>query len=239
MNMDRRIARSQRCTPATNLFIGFVLVALGVLFTLDNLQIWQAREILRYWPAALIAVGIGQIAGARAPGGWLGGAIWVAIGSVLLGNRLGYFSISIWNFWPLLLVLIGLRIVLQAYFAGSPGGSNAAAGSTLSAVSILGGFDRKIMSQELKLIEVTSFLGGGKLDLRDAKPADGQAVINVVALMGGLQVLVPSNWNVVLEATPFMGGVDDRRRQPATMDPAAPRLVVRGFVMMGGVEIKD
>lgn len=231
--------RQRQFNPTTHVFLGLVLVALGVLFTLDNMQIWRAREILRYWPAALIALGLVQIVQSRAPGGWLGGAIWIAIGSLLLGNRLGYFSISIFSFWPLLLVLIGLRMVVQAYSAGSTDPLNADASPTLSAVSILGGFDRKIMSQELRRIEITSFLGGGKLDLRDAKPADGQAVINVVAVMGGCHITVPSTWNVLLEVTPFMGGVDDRRRPPVTPDPAAPRLIVRGFVMMGGVEIVD
>ena len=63
--------------------------------------------------------------------------------------------------------------------------------------------------------------------------------MHVLAVMGGFQVLVPATWNVILEATAFMGGVDDRRRPPATPDPAAPTLILRGFVMMGGVEIKD
>jgi hypothetical protein len=34
-----------------------------------------------------------------------------------------------------------------------------------------------------------------------------------------------------------MGGADDRTRLPANTD--APRLVLTGFVMMGGVEIKN
>jgi hypothetical protein len=35
----------------------------------------------------------------------------------------------------------------------------------------------------------------------------------------------------------FMGGSNDRTRFPN--QPNAPRLVLRGFVMMGGVEIKN
>jgi len=51
---------------------------------------------------------------------------------------------------------------------------------------------------------------------------------------------VPDGWTVVIEAVPFMGGVDDKTRPPkAAVDGAAPTLVVRGFVMMGGVEIKN
>jgi hypothetical protein len=160
----------------------------------------------------------------------------------MLGNRLGFVDVNIWSFWPLVLVLIGVRMVTQAYYADSPDSpdsSGADDGSIVSAISILGGADRRITSQEFRRAEITAFLGGGKLDLRDAKLAGGQAVIHVLAVMGGFQVVVPDTWNVILEATAFMGGVDDRRRPPATMDPAAPRLILRGFVMMGGVEIKD
>ena len=55
--------------------------------------------------------------------------------------------------------------------------------------------------------------------------------------MGGYEIRVPETWNVVVDVVPFMGGYEDKTRHPA--DPSAPRLRVRGFVMMGGVEIKN
>ena len=198
-----------------------------------------------YWPAALIVVGVSHIARSRAAGGWIGGSIWILIGSVMLGNRLGYFDVRIWNLWPLLLVLLGVRMVSQALYAGSSpfGSSEADASAVASAVAVLGSVDRKITSQEFRRGEITAFMGGGKLDLRDATLAGGEAVINVLAVMGGFELLVPGTWNVVFEVTPFLGGIDDKRRSaaaPATpADAAAPRLILRGFVMMGGVEVKD
>lgn len=239
--MSRYMSRNMRrqFDPTTHVALGFMLAALGVLFTLDNLHLLRVGEILRYWPAALIVVGLVHISQSRAPGGWLGGAIWIVIGSVMLGNRLGLFSVSIFKFWPLLLVLVGVRMAAQAYYPDSPDGVDTDAGSVMSAVSLLGGVDRRITSQEFKRAEITAFLGGGKIDLREARLGGGQAVLHVLAFMGGFEVLVPDTWNVILEATPFMGGVDDRRRPPATPDPAAPTLFVRGFVMMGGVEIKS
>ena len=55
--------------------------------------------------------------------------------------------------------------------------------------------------------------------------------------MGGFEIIVPETWSVILEVTPFMGGIEDNTRTPAS--PTAPRLVLRGFVMMSGVEIKN
>ena len=38
------------------LVLGVAIAILGVLFTLDNLHILRARDFLRFWPLALIAV---------------------------------------------------------------------------------------------------------------------------------------------------------------------------------------
>jgi hypothetical protein len=225
--------------PTAHVVLGTMLAVVGVLFTLENLHVLRAWQILRYWPAALIVVGLVHISQSKAAGGWIGGAIWILIGSTMLGNRLGLVHVNVWNLWPLGLVLIGVRMATQAYYPDSADSADTDPGSVISAVSVLGGVDRRITSQEFKRAEITAFLGGGKLDLRDAKLAGGHAVLHVLAVMGGFQVLVPDTWNVVLEATPFMGGVDDRRRVAAVVDPSAPTLIVRGFVMMGGVEIKD
>jgi predicted membrane protein len=92
--------------------------------------------------------------------------------------------------------------------------------------------------------DITAIMGGGQLDLRQAViPAGEEAVLDIVAVMGGVEIMVPSDWEVATPLIPFMGGVEDRRFPPAT-DPTAPkspsrRLVLRGLVMMGGVHIKS
>src|SRR4051812_15378108 len=95
------------------LVVGVAIAVVGVLFTLDNLHVLRARDYLQFWPLALMAIGLVHIAQARTSAGVIGGAIWILVGAVLLGNRLGLVSVNIWNYWPLLLVLIGGRIVLQ------------------------------------------------------------------------------------------------------------------------------
>ena len=220
------------------LILGLAIAVLGVLFTLDNLHVLRARDFLQFWPVVPIAIGLARVVYARTPAGVMNGAIWIVVGAALLGNRLGWTHINLLNYWPLLLVMVGGRIVLQAM---SPDarllGGGVDGSAVVSAVAVMGGFDRKVVSNQFRGGEVTAFMGGGKLDLRDAKPLDGQAVINVFALMGGYEIFVPDTWHVVVEVTAFMGGVEDKTR-PAS-DPAAPRLRLRGFVMMGGVEIRN
>ena len=218
------------------LIVGLAIALAGVLFTLDNLHILRARDFLIYWPVVLIAVGIVHMTQAKAAAGSLGGGILILIGAVLLGNRLGFIHANLWNFWPLILVLVGGRIVWQTMDTNralDPGD----AGSTVSAIAIMGGFERRITSHEFRGGEITAFMGGGKLDLRDAMPAGGQAVINVFAMMGGFEIIVPETWRVISEVTPFMGGIEDKSR--TSTNPNAPCLVIRGFVMMGGVTLKN
>jgi hypothetical protein len=56
---------------------------------------------------------------------------------------------------------------------------------------------------------------------------------------------VPSTWQIVTPIIPVMGGIEDKRlpaiqTTPAgPVAPAAPRLVIRGFLLMSGVQIKN
>lgn len=218
------------------MIFGLAIAVAGVLFTLDNLHILRAREYLEYWPIVLVAIGLVHISQAKSAAGAVGGAIWVLVGAALLGDRLGFIHANIWNFWPLILVLVGGRIVWQTMDTNRAA-DRGDASTTVSAIAVMGGFERRITSHEFRGGEITAFMGGGKLDLRDAMPAGGQAVINVFAMMGGFEILIPETWRVISEVTPFMGGIEDKSR--TSTNPSAPCLVLRGFVMMGGVTLKN
>jgi len=224
-----------RITP--QLVFGLLLATIGVIFTLDNLDIVRARHFLQFWPLAFVLLGVAQIVQARTPAGTLGGAAWIFVGLVMLGRRLGFWDMNVWDFWPLILVVIGGRIVWQAYGGDTGRGLAVDSGAIVSGIAVMGGCDRKVVSSEFRGAELTAFMGGGKLDLREAAMADGQAVVKVLAVMGGFELLVPDTWNVIIEATPFLGGIDVKAR--TSLNPTAPRLIVRGFVMMGGLDIKN
>jgi hypothetical protein len=64
-----------------------------------------------------------------------------------------------------------------------------------------------------------------------------EAVVEVFTLMGGSTIRVPDGWTVVIRAVPIMGGVKDRRSGARDL-PGSPRIVVRGFIVMGGLDIR-
>ena len=115
--------------------------------------------------------------------------------------------------------------------------------SQFSAFAIMGGVARRSNSQAFQGADLTAVMGGCEIDLRHASIAPGtEAVIEVFAFWGGIEIKVPEDWTVVPRVFPLMGGVDDRTRAPLTL-PDKPlqekRLVVRGIVVMGGVGIKN
>jgi len=223
------------------LIIGLSVIAVGVLFTLDNLHVLRAREYLRFWPLAVIAVGTvnalsAQDGSARVFGGFVAFAgAWMLLGS------LGIVHVRFWDFWPLVLIFFGGTLVWRGWQGGSstePRSTATDASSRFNAVALMGGFDRVVTADPFRGGEISAFMGGGKIDLTRARIAAGSsASIHVLAMMGGMEIRVPEDWTVENRVVYFMGGADDRTRVPASTD--APRLVLTGFVMMGGVEIKN
>lgn len=81
-----------------------------------------------------------------------------------------------------------------------------------------------------------AMMGGIELDLREAEFEDMEVTINASCLMGGIEIIVPEGLNVVVHGFGFMGGYAGSPSGP--VDPEAPTLHVKGFAMMGGVDVK-
>lgn len=223
----------------TQLIAGATVILVGIIFTLDNLDVLDARRYLPFWPLVILAVGIGNFIAARETPQRVFGGFLITVASLLLLGRWGVLSVRWWDLWPLLLVFWGGMIVWRGWY-GVPFRmpSSVDARNAFSASAFLGGFDRVVSSDEFRGGEVYAFMGGGKLDLTRARlPNGAAAMVHVSALMGGMEIRIPHEWAVDNRVVYFMGGSDDRSRIPT--DPDAPRLVLKGFVMMGGVEIKN
>jgi predicted membrane protein len=225
---------SFRFTP--QLFVGLIVILLGVLMTLDNLQVLEAQRYLRFWPAGLIALGLVKVWNSRdGMGGAFGGFIFVVIGTWLLLEQTALVRVSFWDMWPALLVFFGLFLVWQGLSGPRRrpvGDSNA----FVNATAVLGGVARGNNSTGFRGGELTAVMGGCEIDLRHAS-IDGEAVVDVFALWGGIEIRVPPDWTVVSKITPILGGVDDKTRPP--QGALRHCLVLRGFVVMAGVEIKN
>ena len=81
-------------------------------------------------------------------------------------------------------------------------------------------------------------MGGCVLDLRQAEIYGSEAVINAFAIMGGIDIIVPEGIDVELAGFAVMGGRNMRIRDVPII-PGSPRIIIRAFPIMGGVEVKS
>ena len=106
---------------------------------------------------------------------------------------------------------------------------------TFTSTAFLGGIERRINSSDFRDAEASAFMGGVKLDFRDAAMEGNEAEIDVSAIMGGIEIRVPRTWTVINHVTPIMGGVEDHTHST----DGNKRLVIEGTVLMGGLTIKN
>ena len=141
--------------------------------------------------------------------------------------------IEIRDFWPVILIIVGLSFIFRKKTIIRTGDN---ANDIFDEVAIFGGTDKKFHSENLQGGKITTLFGGSNIDLRDSN-INGEASIEIFCMFGGVELLVPSNWKVNQDATAILGGVSDERSN-IELDTIAT-LNIRGFVMFGGVELKN
>jgi hypothetical protein len=223
-----------RLTP--QLLFGLFIIAAGLLFTLDNLGIVRADEYTRFWPVALIAVGALKLSQSHRGSGAVAGFLFLFIGLWQLLEELTDFRVHLEDIWPLLLVFFGGYLVWQGLSTRAASGPVQSGSATMSGMAVLGAFTRGSNSKAFRGADLTAIMGGCEIDLRNAA-IHGEATIDVFALWGGIEIRVPDDWTIESRVMPLLGGVDDKTRPPQGV--TAHRLILRGFAIMGGVEIKN
>ena len=113
-------------------------------------------------------------------------------------------------------------------FGGRPGSS--------VAVAILGGFTRKGEWVVPKEFNAFALMGGGEIDMRDARFEEQSVTLHVVAVMGGFEITVPDDATVHVNGIGIMGGFDHGASGGGA--PGGPVITVNGLALMGGVDIK-
>jgi hypothetical protein len=103
-------------------------------------------------------------------------------------------------------------------------------------VAILGEFKRQGRWAVASRFRCFAFWGGGTVDLREAVLTQGAVKIRAVALMGGIDVILPEDANVHVTGVGIMGGFDQGASGAGA--PDAPTIVVSGFAFWGGVSVK-
>lgn len=224
-----------RITP--RLIVGLGILILGLLWTLDNLDILESEPITRWWPALLVVIGLVQLADRRS--NRVGPIVLIVIGAVLLLRRARLIDWDLGDLIPLAIALFGAKLIWDA--VGRRHGARLAAAtdsdSVVHAFAMMAGVRRQNASAEFSGGDASAIMGGVELDLRNAQIRDGQPVIiDAFAFWGGVEIQVPPHWRVEGDVLPIMGAFEDNT---APTGEAGPRVIVRGAAIMGAIEVKN
>lgn len=104
-------------------------------------------------------------------------------------------------------------------------------------VAVMGAATRRGRWRVDRHTNVVALMGGCTIDLRGAELEGPEIVVNAVAVMGGVDVVVPPGIQVELSGLPIMGGKDLRTHDSPRI-PGSPVVRVRAFALMGGVSVR-
>lgn len=214
---------------SVKLIVGIFFTLLGVLLTLDNLDLADADRFLPYWPVVLIAIGVLKLQDRRSR---TFAILAIGIGALLIVFNTGWLEFSIFDFWPIALIFAGLGIVARAFGFRAPELSSESS-STIWAV--FGVRKERVTVRNYAGGRIIAFMGGCELDLRNADIEQGSAELEVMVMWGGIEIKVPEGWEVIGNTVPIMGGADIRTKAA----PGGRRLIVNGLAIMGGIDIKS
>lgn len=224
--------RGRRRSNRPGVFLPVLIMAVGTVFLLDNLDLVESGQVLRFWPILLIGFGVKHLFQARDRAAAVNGAVLAGAGGLLLLNSLDVLTVSIWRLWPLFLIVFGFLMLVRGRSAASPA---AEAADSVSTLGFLGGVQRRVRSANFSGGTVTAFMGGVELDLTEADIAGDAAVVRAFAMWGGIEIRVPETWALEIRVLPIMGGVEDKTRAASAAEPTK-RLIVDGTVLMAGLQ---
>ena len=223
------------------LWLGILFIIIGGAWLLDNLNMIP-DYIDRYfinWKTLLMLIGLYLIVGRKKPEA---GVIMIAIGGLFLLDDLDYFH---WRdilhiFWPMVVILIGLSLIMRRSYWGLKKKNPAADPiDYIDDFAIFGGRERAVDSREFRGGKITALFGGSEIDLRNAELAEGTQELDVFVMFGGTEIIVPPNWAIQNEVFSLLGGFSDKRVSTLKVVPEPGKtLIIKGFVMFGGGEIK-
>lgn len=216
---------------------GIILVAIGVIFALNALNITDISIFFDGWWTLFIIIPctVGLFTEREKTGNLIG----IAVGVFLLLCCQDILSFSLlWKLLvPAIIVIIGLKMVWRGIFGGKKhltlNQIKADGHNPKNSCAICSGCELSYDGEVFDGASLTAVFGGLKCDLRHAQIL-GDSAIEVAAIFGGIDILVSEDVNVVVNTTGIFGGVSNKTKP----NPGAPTLYISGVCMFGGTDIK-
>lgn len=243
------------------LILGLFLLLVGVVTVLGlfGLEV-SAGKVWSYWPVIPLILGLNWMLlsfpsssdhpdqGRKTSfsgGRFVAGLFFFAIGVLYLGRKFGYFlnidTGLIWKiFFSLIIILVGYELI-----RGSISRQGRGRWAIMGGVNVGGATPWKLESGSY-----FAFMGGIEIDLTAAELPAGETVLDLTAVMGGIEVKVPESLSIVGESSVVLGGVTFKDQEDGGIvagskfeqyaaGSSEKVLRVQARAIMGGIEIKE
>jgi predicted membrane protein len=244
--MENELKKPGRNPETSSRFlIGILLIVAGLILIVKKSSVlpepldYFIDDIIFSWQMLLVAIGVITLVGSdnKTPG-----IVLISVGGFFLIPELFTDFFRSFNFfWPALFIVVGIVLLMNSKNLVKRldfSGSNRA--DYIDNVNIFSGAERQLVTDNFQGGKITSIFGGGEVDLTRSSLAPGDNVIEITCIFGGTTIIVPDNWNVILDITPILGGFSDSRKLRGDVIRDNTRsLIIRGTVIFGGGEIKS
>ncbi len=246
--------------------IGFaiLLILAGTIFLLLNLGIIPEKysPLFTKWPTVLIVIGLWLLIKRD----FTTGIILTALGIFFIYPTLHrvfpeFFidiNIDMRTYWPVILIAVGVVLVFgrilphnrssrkwddkydgEQYNWSDNDKQTQSSADYIEKNIIFGGSEQIVLSQNFRGGDGNVMFGELVIDLRRAKLAQGIYKLELNVMFGGITVYVPTDWNVEVRTSSFLGAFDDKRYQSEAVADSPSKLVIKGNALLGGGEIKN
>lgn len=230
---------------------GLIFVVIGAFFLLKSFALPIPAWIIS-WQTLLIVTG--AIVLIKSEFKNIGGIIMMGVGGIFLARE--FFGWP-WDMskvtWPVIMIVVGLALMLRPKeqkrkippvlegddtmykdpFTTPPTGED-----YLNTSVIFSGESKTVVSKDFKGGVISAVFGGVDINLLQAD-INGEATINVDCVFGGIDLIVPANWNVRVLVHKVFAGVEDKRPVEMMTNTPGKVLIITGTCTFGGIEIKS
>lgn len=235
-----------------------LLIAGGLLLLCFNTGILNPawKSFFFSWQMLLFVIGAINLSRLH----MIPGTIVTAIGLFFLIEKTSviypydiHFGLFVSTYWPALIILLGVLILLGAIFrTGRFGKNHHRKGNwkenytpdenenndgKINYQFSFSGTEQVILDPVFKGGSIDVTFGGMELDLRRTSLAEGDTFLYVKTTFGGVEITAPDNWNIEIRSKAVLGGVSDSRDKNIEKD-LTRKLIIVANNTLGGIEIK-
>lgn len=246
-------ARGQSHCPqhrSKGIWVGLLITLIGVGLLLRKMDVDFLPHWLFTWPMLLIIWGL--FIGIRHRFRDFLSVILIVVGGALIVRDAFDIPFDLQPYlWPIAIIVIGVVLMVKPKrhhnwkkpghrwrMSHSTHVSESISDNEMDTTAVFCGTRKTVISKDFKGGEIVTVFGGTEINMMQAD-INGQVVLDVVTVFGGLKLIVPSHWEVRSNLVTIAGGVDDKRSTPHSTTENPKVLILEGTVILGGVDVKS